>query len=450
MGFETDSYLYDQIHRLKTMDRGTLNGTHTGLINTTFGQCWTLDETGNWREFREDDTGDGTWDLVQARTANPVNEITDITESAGPSWFASGYNRAGNMTTMPQPLALTSSYSATYDAWNRLVKLAAGADTVSEYAYDGVKRRIVQKSYVAGSLSETRHYYLTAGWQTIEERLGTSPDSADAERQFVWGQRYIDDCVLRDRDTNNNGTLDERLYALQDANWNVTGLINTTGSVEERMAYTAYGVPLFLTSAFVPTTNSYDWDNLYCGYRYEAATGLFHVRHRILHPALGNWVQRDPIGYADGMSLYEYAINRSLILTDPFGEFTGVFGGGAIGLIGGGSSGAGLVAVSGWIPVVGIAIIGTVLIFGILYFVTQPVDVLPCEVATAEAVKNEEKCPPCPDPPKPIVRFDRVPPSRKHEPCPGNHTNIIYWIVIQNPYPDCKCIYDSKNWVTCH
>ena len=296
-----EQYLYDQIHRLKTMDRGTLNGTHTGLTSTTFGQCWTLDETGNWRGFREDDTGDGTWDLVQARTANPVNEITDITESAGPSWFAPGYNRAGNMTAMPQPLALTSSYSATYDAWNRLVKLAAGADTVSEYAYDGAKRRIVQKSYTAGVLSETRHYYLTAGWQTIEERIDSE---TTAERQFVWGQRYIDDCVLRDRDSDDNGTLDERLYALQDANWNVTGLIDPTGAVQERMAYTAYGVPLFLDAAFVPTTDSYDWDNLYCGYRYEPASGLFHVRHRVLHPALGNWIQRDPIGYADGANLY--------------------------------------------------------------------------------------------------------------------------------------------------
>ena len=310
-------YHYDQIHRLKTMDRGTLNGTHTGLNSTAFGQCWTLDETGNWRGFREDDTGDGTWDLVQSRTANPVNEITDITESSGPSWFAPGYNRAGNMTTMPQPLALTSSYSATHDVWNRLVKLAAGADTVSEYSYDGAKRLIIQKSYAAGVLSETRHYYLTAGWQTIEERLGASPDSADPQRQFVWGLRYIDDCVLRDRDSDHNGTLDERLYALLDANWNVTGFIDPTGSVEERMAYTAYGVPLFLTSAFVPTTDSYDWENLYCGYRYEPASGLLHVRHRVLHPQLGNWIQRDQLAYTDGHSLYY--LRLAVSATDPFG-----------------------------------------------------------------------------------------------------------------------------------
>lgn len=44
------------------------------------------------------------------------------------------------MTTLPQPSAPTSSYTATYDAWNRLVKLVDGANTVTEYAYDGARR----------------------------------------------------------------------------------------------------------------------------------------------------------------------------------------------------------------------------------------------------------------------------------------------------------------------
>jgi len=51
-----------------------------------------------------------------------------------------------------------------------------------------------------------------------------------------------------------------------------------------------------------------DWDNeiLYCGYRYDPETGLYHVRHRPYDPLTGRWLTRDPIGYADGMSLYAY------------------------------------------------------------------------------------------------------------------------------------------------
>ena len=51
--------------------------------------------------------------------------------------------------------------------------------------------------------------------------------------QYVWGLRNVDDLVLRD---SNNGTggnlgitgsgLGLRLYALQDANWNIVALVD--------------------------------------------------------------------------------------------------------------------------------------------------------------------------------------------------------------------------------
>ena len=62
------------------------------------------------------------------------------------------YNRAGNMTRIPKPADPTEYYTATYDAWNRLVKIEDGQETVAEYRYDGAKRRIVKKTYVGGEL----------------------------------------------------------------------------------------------------------------------------------------------------------------------------------------------------------------------------------------------------------------------------------------------------------
>jgi len=313
-----EKYLYDEIHRLKDMQRGELASGGTSISNKQFAQCWGLDETGNWSNFREDNTGAGSWTLNQSRTSNTVNEITDITETVGASWVTPVYSRAGNMTTMPQPASPASSYTATYDAWNRLVKITDGANTVSEYAYDGAKRRVVQKSYVAGTLNETRHLYYTepSKWQVLEERVGTS---TSADRQFVWGLRYIDDIILRDRDTDGNGTLDERLYSLQDANWNATGLVNTSGAVQQRFAYTAYGLPVFLNSSFTAASNTAGWAVLYAGYRFEIPTSLMHVRHRVLNAALGCWVQRDPIGYASGLNLYLYCDASSLSKIDPSG-----------------------------------------------------------------------------------------------------------------------------------
>jgi RHS repeat-associated protein len=240
------------------------------------------------------------------------------------------------MTTMPQPASPASSYTATYDAWNRLVKIADGANTVSEYQYDGAKRRVVQKSYVSGTLNETRHLYYTepSKWQVVEERVGTS---TSANRQFVWGLRYIDDLILRDRDTDGNGTLDERLYSLQDANWNMTGLVNTSGVIQQRFVYTAYGLPVFLSSSFTSGSNTAAWEVLYAGYRFETAISLMHVRHRVLNPALGCWVQRDYLKYIDGGNLYQYCRHSPITLLDSTGRFalppvviTGCIAGGTI------------------------------------------------------------------------------------------------------------------------
>lgn len=66
---------------------------------------------------------------------------------------------------------------------------------VSEYVYDGAKRRIIQKKYNSGTLDEP------SKWQVIEERVDSSNDP---DRQFVCGLTYIDDLVLRDRDTTGN------------------------------------------------------------------------------------------------------------------------------------------------------------------------------------------------------------------------------------------------------
>ena len=301
------------------MARGTLDSEHSSLDTETFAQCWSLDETGNWKKFLQDDDGDGTWDLNQNRTANKANEITDVTESAGPSWVTPAYNAAGNMTTVPQPADPTKSYTATYDAWNRLVKLTDGASTVAEHDYDAARRRTIQKTYSGGTLGETRHLYYTepSKWQVIEERVHTS---TNPNRQFIWGLRYIDDLALRDRDTTGNGALDERLHGLQDANWNVTALIDSTGAVQERIAYTPYGVPSVLTPSFTQRpSSSYEWESLNAGYRLERVTSLLHVRHRVLNSSLGSWLQRDPLGLHAGVNLYQYVDSAPIDHVDPFG-----------------------------------------------------------------------------------------------------------------------------------
>ena len=55
------------------------------------------------------------------------------------------------------------------------------------------------------------------------------------------------------------------------------------------------------------------------GLFFDKEFGLYHNRARYLNPTLGRFMQRDRIGYADGMNLYEYVRSNPLRHVDPRG-----------------------------------------------------------------------------------------------------------------------------------
>jgi RHS repeat-associated protein len=322
MGVSADElYSYDGMSQLVSFARGQLTSDQTAIAagSEAFAQAWSLDPTGNWSEFQQDSDGSGTWDLDQPRRHNAVNEITAFGASAGPQWAAPAYDLAGNMTGLPQPTSPGDGFACTYDAWNRLVGVvdATSGQTVAQYQYDGRGYRTLAQTYASGVLSEARDFYYSDQWQVLEERLGQTA----VDRQFVSGLRYVDDLVLRDRDATGDGALDERLYGLQDPNWNVTALSDTTGAPVERYRYSAYGEPTFLSEAFASlASSSYDAETLYCGYRWDAGTGGCHVRYRALLCHVGRWERRDPIGFVAGdQNLYRYLGDSPAAAADPAG-----------------------------------------------------------------------------------------------------------------------------------
>ena len=156
----------------------------------------------------------------------------------------------------------------------------------------------------------------------------TTVDGAAARVQWLWDVRYIDAPVLRWRDTNADGTLDETLYYCNDANMNATALVGTSGTVVERYLYDPYGKVSVYDGSWSAVTwaNSKQNEVLFAGYRLDPESGLYHVRHRYYHPTLGRWIERDPTDYsgsmrqlADAISLYEYVTSNPVDRADPLG-----------------------------------------------------------------------------------------------------------------------------------
>ncbi len=214
------------------------------------------------------------------------------------------YNVSGNMTTMPQPAAPTSSFTGIYDAWNRMTEVDSGGSPVGQYQYDGRHRRIV------AATTQTRHFYFTNDWQDVEQRVGSA---TTMDQQHVWGIRYIDELICRDDAT------PARLYATQDAIFSVTALTDTSGVPKQYMTYDPYGTDHIFDGAWTSAADAFDWVCRFTGRKYDLETGGYSYRMRQYLPHLAVFVSRDPIILNGDISLYQYVGSTPLVLVDPFG-----------------------------------------------------------------------------------------------------------------------------------
>ena len=306
---------YDNFNQLTGFVRGTLSASTGGgpldtVSSPAHSQGWSLDALGNWTSV----TTDGT---TQTRGVNEDNQITSVSGATTPV-----YDANGNMTTDER------GYHFKYDAWNRLVEVKDASNaTVATYKVDALGHRIQRTE--SGTTTDS---YFNSGWQVIEERV-----SGTATVQYVWSLASVDKLIERDRDTDNNGTLDERVYVLQGYNNNVVALVNTSGAVVERYAYDPYGQVSFLSASWGTLSGSaYSMFYLFQGGQWDSATGLYDFRNRDLSPTLGRWLEQDPLGFGGGdINIYRFSGDGPTDRVDPSGELWFLLGT-AIGAVVGG------------------------------------------------------------------------------------------------------------------
>jgi RHS repeat-associated protein len=305
----TETYGYDSLNQLV----GYVRKDAIPAPSRVQTQSWQFDALGNW-------TTAWTGSTPQTRVTNAQNEITSVGATA------LTHDANGNLTTDE------AGHKLVYDAWNRLHMVATvNGKPVAIYAYDALGRR-VSEFLNASSPAETRHCYYSDRWQVIEERVQTTARSTTGRlnAQYVWSPVYVDALIERDRDTNGDAILDERVYALQDANWNVTAIVagpgvagQAVGNIINRFAYSPYGTTQVMTPSWTAASSTaIPWKHTFQGLAGNTFTGLYDARNRDYSPTLGRFIEPDPIGFQAGdNNFYRFVGNRPVGRNDPLGLY---------------------------------------------------------------------------------------------------------------------------------
>ena len=306
-------YTYDALDRLESYTEGTFNTSTSSITGTPLAtETWGLDSYGNWDVLTVDGTPMGS-------TINSQNELTAFNSNTSNQAFDSNGNELSGST----------GQTYTYNAWNEMVSSTSGSAETT-YRYNALGQRITTTNVSAGT---TTYQFYSAAGQVIETDT-VSYGTGSAISQYVWGLAYVNDLLVRD----DNGTsgdlgggtsdLGRRIFAITDANFDVTGLVSTGSTVLERFGYTPYGTRTVMNSSYGTVSDSYGFEVGFQGGLMDPATGLIHFDARDYDPVTGRWMEQDPTSwtYVDGPNLYQFALSNPQGLVDYSGLEAGVVG----------------------------------------------------------------------------------------------------------------------------
>jgi RHS repeat-associated protein len=277
----SEQYVYDQSDRLIQFKKGTLSGTM--VSNSTTNIQYNYDGVGN----RTSVTTNG---IVDNYTANSVNEYTSI---SGGLTVAFTSDNNGNLIS-------DGTHNFTYDYENRLLNVDNG--NTATYKYGPLGRRI-QK--IVGT--DTTNFYYD-GVRVIEEQNHFGATIAT----YVYGND-IDEILTMQGNGND-------YFYYQNGLGSVSHITNSNGLIVEQYEYDTYGnVSIYDGNFSVITVSSIDNPYLYTGRRLDSETGLYFYRARYYSSIYGRFLQRDPLGYIDGMSMYSYVGGNPQNWIDPLG-----------------------------------------------------------------------------------------------------------------------------------
>jgi RHS repeat-associated protein len=265
----TETYTYDPLYRLKTVDRSS--GTPAAWI-------YDYDAVGNRTVAQVDG-------VARTGVYNDRNELESLT-GGGPTATYS-YDSNGNLT---QKVEGTTTWTYEWNAENQLTRVLSNGSEVARYKYDPLGRRVES---VAGATTTLRAY---EGDDILRESSGGQVV------KYIHGDA-VDEPIAKE---DGAGVL---TYFHADGLGSIARTSDAAGATGTSYFYDAFGAMSGGAAGYSFT-----------GREWDVVAGLYYYRARYYDARIGRFTSQDPIGLRGGdNNVYAYVWNKPTDFIDPEG-----------------------------------------------------------------------------------------------------------------------------------